>query len=250
MDPYLESIWHDFHERTIPAIAAHLTRQLLPRYIVLIDENVYVHDQPPEEGRLLGRADLSVVPEGQGRHAAAAGVLEAPAHVLLPAPDVESLSYLKVLDRESRELITVIELLSPTNKRPGDHRAQYLSKRSSVLSSTAHLVEIDLLRGGRPLPAADRPECTYSVLVSRAGHRPRADFWPFGIRDPLPIVPIPLRPTEEDARVDLRAILDRVYEEAGYEIFLSRCPLDPPLTGEDVAWARALLPHAATEAQP
>ena len=70
--------------------------------------------------------------EGARTHEGTSGLLEAPAHVFLPAQDVESLSYLKILDREGRELVTVIELLSPTNKRPGNHRAQYLSKRSAV----------------------------------------------------------------------------------------------------------------------
>src|SRR6476469_1642352 len=106
MDPYLETLWHDFHERYIPAAAAHLTRQLLPQYIVLIDENVYVHDRSQEEASLLDRPDLLVAPdEGSGGRAAAAGVLEAPAHVVLPVQDVESLSYLKVLDRETGALI-------------------------------------------------------------------------------------------------------------------------------------------------
>jgi hypothetical protein len=158
--------------------------------------------------------------EGPTTRAAAAGVLQAPAQVLLPEQDVESLSYLNVLDRESRELVTVVELLSPTNKRPGEYRAQYLAKRSAVRQSEAHLVEIDLLRGGPPMPAEGRPECTYSVLVSRADRRPQVDFWPFGLRDRLPTVPVPLRPGDRDARLDLRAILDRVYDESGYEDFI------------------------------
>jgi len=191
---------------------------------VLIDENVYLHDIPQE----------------------------APAQVLLPEQDVESLSYLNILDRESREVVTVVELLSPTNKRPGEHRAQYLAKRSAVRQSEAHLVEIDLLRGGQPMPAEGRPGCTYSVLVSRAARRPQADFWPFGLRDPLPTVPVPLRPGDGNARLDLRAILDRVHDESGYEDFIYKHKPDPPLTGDDDAWARSFLPPppAETEVRP
>src|SRR5712671_3221610 len=96
MNPYLETIWHDFHEKFLPAAAAYLVPQVRPRYIVLIDENVYLHDIPQEERRLIGRPDLSVV-RGEGATTrAAAGVLEAPAQVLLPEQDVESLSYLNV----------------------------------------------------------------------------------------------------------------------------------------------------------
>jgi hypothetical protein len=220
MNPYLEQegIWHDFHERFLPAAAKCLVPQVRPRYIVLIDENIYLH-------------------------------LESPAHVQLPEEDVESLSYLKILDRTSRELITVVELLSPTNKRPGDHRAQYLSKRSTVRQGPAHLVEIDLLRCGTPMPADERPECTYSVLVSRADRRPKADFWPIGLRDPLPTIPVPLRTEDGDARLDLRALLDRIYDESGYEDYLYQHEPDPPLSGDDATWARSLLPPPPAETQ-
>jgi len=248
MNPYLEAIWHDFHERFLPAAAAHLVPQVRPRYIVLIDENVYLHDIPQEERRLIGRPDLSVLRGGGSTTiAAVAGFVEAPALVLLPEQDVESLSYLNVLERESREVVAVVELLSPTNKRLGEHRAQYLAERSAVRQSEAHLVEIDLLRGGQPMPAEGRPECTYSVLVSRADRRPQADFWPFGLRDPLPTVPVPLRPGDGYARLDLRAILDRVYDESGYEDFIYNHEPDPTLTGDDDAWVRAFLPSPSAE---
>jgi Protein of unknown function (DUF4058) len=149
---------------------------------------------------------------------------------------------LKILDRVSRELISVVELLSPTNKRAGDHRAQYLSKRSIVRQGPAHLVEIDLLRGGKAMPADDRPECVYSVLVSRADGRPKADFWPIGLRDPLPTIPVSLRPEDGDARLDLQALLNRIYDESGYSDYLYNHEPDPPLIGDDAIWARSVLP--------
>jgi len=241
MDPYLEQevIWHDFHERFLPAAAAQLSAQLLPRYIVLIDEHVYLHNVETEERRSIGRPDLSVargpkpcvVPE------ASAVVLEAPVEVRVPELDQERESFLTIRDRRSRRIMTVIELLSPTNKRPGANRRRYLAKRAEFLSGPAHLVEIDLLRGGPPMPADDRPSCDYSVLVSRVGDRPRAGFWPIGLRDALPTIPIPLGPDEPDARLDLRNVLDRVYDEAGYHFFLYEQAPEPPLTGVDAEWA-------------
>jgi Protein of unknown function (DUF4058) len=254
MDPYLEQevVWHDFHERFIPAAAAHLASQVLPRYIVLIDENVYLHEMPQEESRLAGRPDLSVAriapPEVQG---AATGVLEAPVQVLMPEQDVEREAFLGIRDRLSRELVTVVELLSPANKRPGENREKYLAKRSSLLNSPVHLMEIDLLRGGPPLPARNRPDCDYSVLVSRAERRPQADFWPIGLRNPLPTVPVPLRAGDGDARLDLRAILDRVYGESGYQFYIYQREPDPPLAGDASTWALTLIspkPEALEEA--
>ncbi len=244
MDPYLEQevLWHDFHEKVIPAAAAYLSAQVLPRYIVLIDENVYLHDLSTEARRGVGRPDLAVAhgwnvsPPGKG-----SAVLEAPAYVVLPELDIERESFLEVRDRQSRELVTVVEVLSPTNKRPGDHRGQYLNKRADLLQSPVHLVEIDLLRCGPPLPPIDRPGGPYSVLVSRAQARPRAGFWPFGLRDLLPTVPVPLKIADPDARLDLRAILDRVYDESGYGYFLYDHEPDPALNDDDANWARSLI---------
>ena len=181
--------------------------------------------------------------ETDTRRESGVGLLEAPAQVFLPEQDVESLSYLKILDRDSRDVVTVVEVLSPTNKRPGEHRAQYLAKRSAVRRSDAHLVEIDLLRGGPPMPADGRPECTYAVLVSRSDQRPKADFWPFGLRDPMPTVLVPLRGGDDDARLDLRAILDRVYDESAYGDFIYRNDPDPPLTADDAIWSRSFIPR-------
>ncbi len=204
MDPYLEQevIWHDFHERFLPAAATHLSLQVLPRYIVLIDEHVDFHEV---------------------------------------AMDQERESFLTVRDRASRQVITVVELLSPTNKRAGENRRRYLAKRADVLNSPAHLVEIDLLRGGQPMPAQDRPACVYSFLVSRAEERPHVHVWAIGLRDPLPAVPIPLVAGEPDAHIDLRAVLDRVYDEAGYRVFVYEHPPDPTLTDADADWAEAVL---------
>src|SRR4029077_19013850 len=99
----------------------------------------------------VGRADLSVARSpASSVPGPEVGLLEAPAHVGLPALDVERLAFVEIRDRRNRELVTVVELLSPSNKRPGSDRDQYLAKREQILGSSAHLGEIDLLRGGQP----------------------------------------------------------------------------------------------------
>src|SRR4051794_32235551 len=153
MNPYLEQddVWHDFHERFLPLVAEVLGAQVRPNYIVKIDEHVYVHELPTEPRRFIGRADLAVGPVPRAVAAQAGlGVLEAPATVELPAVDVERLTFVEIRDRRHRELVTVIELLSPSNKRNGPDREQYQAKRGQLLSSSVHVVEIDLLRGGAP----------------------------------------------------------------------------------------------------
>jgi Protein of unknown function (DUF4058) len=242
MNPYLEQddAWHDFHERFLPFIADRLVEQVRPNYIVKIDEHVYVHEVPIGPRRFVGRADLAVGVTGTTSEAKpAAGILEAPVRVQIPAIDVERLAFVEIRDRRSRELVTVVELLSPSNKRPGPDREQYLAKRMTLLHSPVHLVEIDLLRGGRPL--AERPETAYAVFVSRAERRPEAGLWPIGLREHLPKIPVPLRPGEPDAQVDLQEALARIYDAAGYEDYIYQGEPDPPLEVEDRDWAVALV---------
>src|SRR4051794_21813790 len=189
MNPYLEQddAWHDFHGRFLPLVADLLVAQVRPNYIVKIDEHVYVHELAPEPRRFPGRVDLSVArPATPVEPRPAVGLLEPPVQVGLPILDVERLAFVEIRDRRNRDLVTVVELLSQSNKRPGSDREQYLAKRDQLLGSAAHLVEVDLLRGGKPMPLADRPDCEYSVLVSRVEDRPRAGFWPARLRDRLP----------------------------------------------------------------
>jgi hypothetical protein len=243
MNPYFEQAahWLDFHTEFLSAVRRLLAPQVVPRYIVQLEEHIYIHDQPPVPRQRLGTADLSVVISGGGRHTASAvELIEAPAKVMLPEQTIEEVPYLEVRDRQGRELVTVIELLSPSNKRPGNNREAYLAKRRELLRSPAHLVEIDLLRGWTPMPQEGRPACDYSVLVSQAEKRPEADLWPFGLRDRLPKIPIPLRSQDEAARVDLQEAIHRAYDGPGYEYFIYSGEPEPPLDPSDAAWARQI----------
>jgi hypothetical protein len=151
--------------------------------------------------------------------------------------DIETLSFLEIRDRESRELVTVLELLSPANKYAGPDREQYLAKARLLQRSLVNLVEIDLLRGGQRMPWLDMPPCDYCVVVSRVEQRPKAGFWPIRLRDRLPEIPVPLRPGDSDARLDLQEVLHRIYDAAGYEYHIYSGPPEPLLSGEDANWA-------------
>ncbi len=245
MNPYLEkeALWQDVHIGLLNAIKERLVPQVRPRYFVLLERHLYVHEPPAEPtGRRL-RADLLVAAPRAGQRAGAALLeAEAPTQVEHTAQEVERVAYLEVRDRDGGEPVTILEMLSLANKR--DDRPQYLAKRETLLASPAHLVEIDLLRGGRPMPDADRPPCAYSALVSRAGHRPRAGFWPVGLRQRLPVIPIPLSHPDPDARIDLQEILHHVYDASGYEDFIYRGSPEPSLSEEDREWVRQHLPAA------
>jgi hypothetical protein len=249
MNPYLEQddVWQDFHESMILAIREDLVRQVVPNYIVKVEEHVYIHERSADERRFLGRPDVSLGPRAQrDRTGSSVVTTTAPAYGRIPEPiDFERLSFLEVRDRRKRELITVVEMLSPSNKNPGPDREQYLSKRRRLLAASVHLVELDLLRGGPRLPIDDLPECEYYVLVSRMEERPHVGLWPIGLRDPLPNVPVPLRGPDPDAHVDLKTVLDRVYDAAGYSTYLYEGAPEPPLNAADAEWASRFVPGEA-----
>jgi hypothetical protein len=248
MNPYLEQddAWHDFHERFCPRIADALTPQVSPHYIVKIDENPYIHELPADQRRLLGRGDVFLSrPLTSSAPVAVAEPHAPPTLVGLPAVDMEGLSFVEIRDRRSRELVTVLELLSPSNKEPGPDREQYLAKRMKLLRSATHFVEIDLLRGGPRLPFEDLPDCDYYVIVSRAEQRPEAGLWPLRLRDRLPEIRIPLRSPHEDARLDLQHVLNEIYDAAGYRHYIYEGEPEPHLSSEDQAWVAHLLTSGA-----
>lgn len=248
MNPYLEQddAWHSFHERFCTRLADELVAQTGPRYLVKLDENVFLHELPSEERRLLGRPDVMVLQPGRSEQATVATATStaspAPAYANLPAVDLERLSYVEIRDARSRRLITAIELLSPTNKCLGSDRDQYLAKRASLMRQGVNLVEIDLLRGGPRMPMDGTPPCDYLVMVARPAEWPRAGLWPVRLRDALPDIPIPLADPDPDVRVALQPMLHAIYDAAGYDRFIYAGEPDPPLRGEDAAWARQFLP--------
>lgn len=140
MNPYFEQAahWQDFHTESLSALRRLLAPGIAPRYIVQLEEHVSIHDLPPGPRRPVGRADLAVTrlgTEPAGRPAL--GVLEAPAEVRLPVQDIERIPFLEVRDRKGRELVTVIELLSPSHKRPGEDREPISGQAPRAISGQA-----------------------------------------------------------------------------------------------------------------
>jgi hypothetical protein len=244
MNPYLEqdALWQDFHINFLAAIKAQLVPQVRPRYYVLLERYIYVHEAP-DEPPARRRADFLVArPEAGAAPPGGAAILEidAPAEVEHTGQDVLRQAFLAIRDPVRGEVVTLLEMLSPANKR--DEYQQYLTRRAQILSSNAHLVAIDLLRGGRPMPDANRPVCDYSVLVSRAERRPRASFWPIGLKGRLPVISVPLRSPDGAVPLDIQEVLHQVYDASGYEDFIYAGAPDPPLSPEEAAWARQFVP--------
>jgi hypothetical protein len=111
MNPHIEQdvFWQDFHLEFLPAIRGRLVAQVRPKYIVMLDEHIYVQEHPPEPRRQVGRADVSVAaakPKRPGTvEATGVGILEAPVQIKIPTQDVRRVPFLEVRDRLGRDLI-------------------------------------------------------------------------------------------------------------------------------------------------
>jgi hypothetical protein len=168
----------------------------------------------------------------------------APVECLLPEAEEQHEYFLVLRDRETLRIVTLIELLSPANKRSGSvGRAQYLEKRQEILLSRTNLVELDLLRGGHRLPMQSRlPPGDYYALVRRGWRRRRADVFAWTLRLKLPTIPIPLQEAEPEPTLDLQTAFEWSYERAAYQDSLDYSQkLDPPPAAEDAMWIEELL---------
>lgn len=251
MNPYLEQpdLWRDFHNSFLVSFRAALVPQLPDRYLVEYEESLYI-DPTGDDPRLFAVADAAVAdtedePEGPTGAPTAAAVVSAPITVTVPGVTKRKARRLVVRDSKSQEVITVIEMLSPSNKAPGPDRNKYLEKRGEVLTSATHFIELDLLRGGKRMPIRTLPECDYYALVSRAWQRPEMGVWPVKLREPLPAIPIPLRRGEPEPLIGLKPVLDRTYDEAGYARRIYRATPEPPLSAADSEWAKGFVPAPA-----
>lgn len=247
MDPFIESQrWGGFHHLLIAELAQALVATLRPRYEVDPEERIYVETSSGD--RDMYRSDVAVskreVPGTTTGHSTVALDIE-PTVYTLPMPTEEREPYLVIRKTGEREVVTVIEILSPTNKRPGsDGRREYLAKRNALLRSTTHLVEIDLLLGGERLPTLRplKPATDYCAFVCRAFRRPRAEVYEWALQQPLPRIPIPLLPGDEDAILDLQRAIVSVYDRAGYDYALQyNEPLGSGFRPDQESWLRQVL---------
>lgn len=253
MDPYLEAHWRDVHASLVIYTRDSLQAVLPGSLRARVEESVLLEtpqgfgDHPlfpdvrvveywPETKR-----GLETLPE--------AGVLVAEPLLIKAETEPVIETFLQIIDRESgNRVVTVIELLSPSNKSPGPNREQYLRKQREVCNSDANLVEIDLNRFGThslAFPLAHlKPQgrTPYMACVRRATLRGMAQVYPMPLWQRLPVINIPLRPDDADVPLDLQALVEQCYRNGAYEGTLDyAADPDPPLLGGDKKWADARL---------
>jgi hypothetical protein len=221
MDPYLEPFWGDVHAGFIVYASEQLQGRLPHDLRARVQERVYV-DSPNPLSEPVTETFITTIDIGSGRH-----------------------------------VVTVIEVLSPANKRRGPGRDLYLQKQGELIEGKVSLVEIDLLRAGQwllPVAPGRLPRShlePYRILVRRGWKRSTAEFYSVPLRQRLPGIRVPLRETDEDVPLDLQPVLDHCYDAAGFQDDIDyELEPDPPLDADDAAWADALLREKGLRRRP
>ncbi len=248
MNPYLEqpAFWSSFHSRLIVAIADVVAPYIRPKYYIEVETRTYLDDADDEI--LVGIPDAVVLSSTLNRELplveTSIAVETRPQKVRLPMATEVRERYLEVRELGTDALVTVIEILSPKNKRQGKGRFIYEEKRQTIFKSASHLIEIDLLRGDKPMPMIDEdPAMDYRLLVNRSEQRPIADLYGFSLRAAIPSFPLPLKAEDAEPNVNLQQIFTDLYERAGYDYRLDyrQAPLPPNLSPDDQQWLNTLL---------
>lgn len=220
-NPFLEApaYWSDFHATFINYWREAIADLLPGAYEASISERVYLIEHDPNVRKLIS-PDVSVSAEDVLSLAPAqqsVATLE-PTTIPLVVLDGPRETFIEILHRPDRALVTSIELLSPANKQlPG--RVEYLAKRRAVLSQQVHLVELDLLRSGQRVPCAKPlpPADYYYYIVSRYEERPDCQVYAWQMAHELPTLPIPLRAPDLDILVSLSDVFQTAFERGRFQ---------------------------------
>jgi hypothetical protein len=250
MDPFLEPHWLDVHQRLITYISDQLQDRLPSDLCSRVEERVVLEDEAGI-GIQLRHPDVRVIEENQGggvtRVLSAVAEADPSRIVVNVAADPITESYVEIVDAQTRNrVITCIELVSPTNKRPGQGREVYLEKQAECRAAGVNLVEIDLTRSGRreeifPWLAGVSPRPTYVAGVIRATRRDRVEVHDLPLNRPLKAIRIPLRPADEDVVLELQPLIEQAYHRGRYGTIDYTRPIDPPWTSDEAAMADQIL---------
>ncbi len=246
MDPYLEHpyLWPSVRLRLVVAFANQLGPQIRPRYVASVEERVFIENL--DNDRIPDVWVQKTVEEHPAREQHAGAAMATPLVVEVQQLEIHE-HYIEILDRyHDLRVVTVIELVSPSNKAAGPSRDSYLTKQRQIRKSECHLVEIDLLRRGihvMSVPVSDLTPAKpfdYLVCVNRWPARSRFELYPIHLRDPLPTIGIPLAEPDTDVPLAIQSALEHAYQAGGYMLRVRYDePCIPPLSANDQEWASA-----------
>ncbi|MBI2805399.1 MAG: DUF4058 family protein [Planctomycetes bacterium] len=249
MDPYLEQHWLDVHSRLIIYACDQLQGTLPSDLVARVEERVYLEREGDPDRSLF--PDVPVVERPKEDDAAIAvqdDVDVAEPLIVQFGDEPITETFIKILDaRTGNQVVTVIEFISPTNKIPGTGYKMYRKKQTELKEAKVTLVEIDLLRGGKrvlsvPLSRIRFKDRTrYQAVVRRGWKWHEAEVYALPLHKRLPAIPIPLRPTDSDTRLNLQTLIEQCYQNGRYDTLDYQTEPDPPLEGSDAEWADELL---------
>ena len=249
MDPYIEAsaLWEDFHSHLIEKIGEKLADLAPDRYLVRTGERSYVVLVESD-----GKRDYSFVPdvslsEVRGRKKPTKKGGAALAELSSESDPVSLRPFIQEEHRESfveiyeanpeQRLLTSVEVLAPSNKRPGTPGWDlYQRKRQRLLLGDVSLVELDLLRGVQRMPMLDPwPDSPFTLLVARARAQLCRVWRGYAVR-PLPGIPVPLAKPDDDLPVEIQPMVDEIYQRFRYGKSIDyRKPIHPPLDDQETA---------------
>jgi hypothetical protein len=254
MDPWLEdpARWLGVHQALMTYVRDAMQPELRPRYAATIGERIYIashHRSMYPDVMIVQRPlkEATVEYAIDAPPSSQSNELAEPWIIVLPSEDLR-VPYIEIVQTDSGDVVTVVEVLSPINKTASPGREQYLRKQWEVLHSQANLVEIDLLGAGlrtipTPLDASGYPpRHRYLIGVYRATDREHVAVYPIRLEQRLPRFRLPLRQPDPDIVVDVQAAFDRCYDNGAYADLVDYMqPVPVALSPEETAWVRMRL---------
>ncbi len=263
-DPYLQRGWEGFHTDMIVALRDAMRGRLPEGLRSRIEERVFLEETTTDgaTSRRRLKPDAMILeypknypppryePEGRSLYEEAGdGVLVAePVTVTLIEEEVKE-RFIEIVDtRDGDRVVTTFELLSPSNKAPGQGLEEFRSKQAESWRAGVSLVELDFIRGGSPalsLPVsfADAdPSVIYRVAIITGWRRGTGQIYPIQLRQRLPVISVPLRQDDPPLSLDLQWVHDVAYDRGEYALDIDyRKEPEPPLSGPDSVWSGRLL---------
>ncbi len=257
MDPYLEEHWGDVHTSMI-TYARNQLQKLLPEGLrARVEERVMVTDvdesRPIYPDIRVSEADSKS--QLAGRVQGGTAVVYAKPTVIEVFEETKRQTFVEIREVASPfRVVTILEVLSPSNKRPGRGRSDYVMKQADSIAANVSLVEIDLIRQGDwtvSIPQesiAVKLRTPYRAVVRYSWRRTQVDYYAIPLSKPLPTIAVPLRPTDEEAPLDLQKLLDQCYEDGGYDDIDYSEELKFPLPPAEAKWTNQMLRKAGKRA--
>lgn len=193
MDPYLEDekFWPAFHHQLVASLYQVLLPGLVDRYRAKVIQRCYVTEEP---------LFTSVLRQNRAEEV------------------------IEVRQRTDGRLVTLVDIVCPTNKLLPQGRQAYHDTRRQARSSHASIVEIDLVLSGQPLLDYSRdglPEWDYAVTVTRSTQPDRYEIYTSTLSKRLPRFKVPLASDDRDTVLDLQATFARAYDQGNFSTLIA-----------------------------